>query len=194
MHEFRFSDSYRHVVQRAQQDATSRQARHVHTEHLLHAMLADETNAACMILKSCAVDLFELRTRVADRVASLPRSDTEKKVMFFGSMSKRVLDRAVGEAQSSWHSTQVGTEHLLLAILRDESREVDDLLAASNVQRVLVREEFERFMRTGAAFEPLTPGPRATHLKLEVRFDNGTVAHHEFNNVALVYQYLGQLR
>lgn len=109
-------------------------------------MLADDTNAACVILQSCAGDVIGFRAHIADRVAALPRSVPAKKVMYFGSLAKRVLDRAV-----------------------------------------------ERFMRTGAAFEPRTPSPRVTHLKLEVHFDNGTVAHQEFSNVALLYQYLVQL-
>jgi len=89
----------------------------VGTEHLLLGLLKLGQGVAVNVLQKIGVDLGTVRLAVEKEAASLPK---EKEIgnVFYTSAVKKVLNTAKQEAKALNH-TYVGTEHILLGLLRE---------------------------------------------------------------------------
>lgn len=111
----RFTESARRVVLLGQEEALNSRANQVGTEHLLLGLVLEPEGLAAQILKNRGVTLIAVRLELGPvETASLShRSETPK----LTPEAKRVLEVAADEARLL-HHTYIGTEHLLLALLR----------------------------------------------------------------------------
>ena len=96
----------------------------IETEHLLLGLIRDPRSPVRALLERGRVSLDDIRVRVERRTARGERVSTATEIPFSDEM-KGVLVRAAEEADALT-SADVGAEHLLLGILRE-----DDCLAAS---------------------------------------------------------------
>ncbi len=114
----RYTDRARRVMYLANQEAQRLRNDHVGTEHLLLGLVKEGTGLAGTVLREMGINLESTRLAVekvvhgpsgADPVSgTLPRTDR----------LKRVLDFSNAEATDLGHN-YVGTEHLLLGLLRE---------------------------------------------------------------------------
>lgn len=102
---------------------------YVGTEHILLAILRDGQGVAARVLKSFGIDEAKARKEI-DAILQLDKEDTWVFGRLPGSPHYRnVVARAIDEAVQL-ESDKIGTEHLLLALLREET---------SAAQRALVK-------------------------------------------------------
>ena len=152
----RFTERARQVVVFAQDEARELQHDYIGTEHLLLGLLRDEHVLAARILDSFDVTLEEARAQVV-RVVGLG-GETPPGPMPFTSRAKKVLELSLQEALSLGHQ-YIGTEHILLGIVRETESVGARILADFDVDADTVRNEVVRVLGRGhgarrpAAFE-----------------------------------------
>jgi hypothetical protein len=137
----RFTEHARDVVVLAQNEA--RQLRHdfLGTEHILLALLGVEDGVAAKALRTLGVELDSARAAVRDIVGEGKGSPPDR--LPFTSRSKKTLELALREALALGHN-YIGTEHLLLALLRQEKAVAAQVLRRLGVDDERVREEIDR--------------------------------------------------
>ncbi len=111
---------------------------YIGTEHLLLGLLKEETGVAAQVLKENGVEL----NKVLDLIEELIAPNGGTAVMEYDGYSPRaekVLENAQKEAER-FHAESVGTEHLLLAIIRETDCIASRLLntLSVNLQKIFV--------------------------------------------------------
>ncbi|MCR5388960.1 MAG: ATP-dependent Clp protease ATP-binding subunit [Lachnospiraceae bacterium] len=110
---------------------------YVGTEHLLLGLLKEGTGSAACVLMSCGVTEDKLSELIKDLIA--PSSDVlVREKPGFSPKALRIISQAEVEAERS-DMSQIGTEHLLLAILKEPDCAAMRLLTTMNIniQRVV---------------------------------------------------------
>ncbi|MCB4790732.1 MAG: ATP-dependent Clp protease ATP-binding subunit [Elusimicrobia bacterium] len=135
----RFTDRVQRVIIIAQEEAKRLNHDYVGTEHILLGLVALGEGMAAKVLYNIGVDLKRVRAEVEKLVG------TGDNIMLLGEIpftprAKKVLELAVEEAQSLGH-TYVGTEHLLLGLLREEEGIAARVLENLSVKINDVRQE-----------------------------------------------------
>ena len=113
----RFSEEARKALKDAQEEARRLNSSFVGREHLVLAMLNEDTRAYS-IIDSLGADADNIRSSIEDIPMPMASSLQYPEL---SSEARRLLDIASEEARKLAHS-YVGTEHLLLAILKEPSR------------------------------------------------------------------------
>lgn len=114
----RFSGEARQVVVVAQEEARGLQHHHIGTEHLLLGLFSAPESAAGRVLSHFGLTK---ETVIDDVLAAMPRGDADTKGHIpFTKRAKKVMELALREALSLNHS-YIGTEHILLGIVREGS-------------------------------------------------------------------------
>jgi hypothetical protein len=112
----RFTETARRVVFYAQEEAGKVGEQFVSTEHLLLALIRDETCGAGRVLSDMGIRPARVRAEIARQVV---RGDSRTaQEMELSPRAKRVIDLAYDESRKMGHD-YIGTEHLLLGILRE---------------------------------------------------------------------------
>ena len=111
----RFSDRARSAVVEAQADARELGHTHIGTEHLLLGLLRVQDGSAAAVLESLGVRHETVRARVVERLGISEATPPSK--MPFDPETKQAFELALREALAMGHN-QIGTEHLLLALVR----------------------------------------------------------------------------
>src|SRR5882762_1637284 len=149
----RFTERAQRVILIAQEEAKRLNHDYVGTEHILLGLIALGEGVAAQVLANLGVDLRRVRTEIEKIVG------TGDNVMLLGEIpftprAKKVLELAVEEAQNMGHS-HVGTEHLLLGLIREEEGVAAQVLENLGVRLDIVREEVISLLGEGQ------PGPAA---------------------------------
>ncbi len=139
-----FTDRVRKVLSMAREEATRLNHDYVGTEHILLGLIREGEGVAAAILTNLNVDLEELRGRTEERVEP-GKSDMTADEVPYTTRAKKVLEFSVAEARSLKHS-YVGTEHLLLGLLREEKGVAAQVLEEAGVSIDLARQETIRLL------------------------------------------------
>lgn len=140
----RFTAAARQVVVLAQEEARNLHHGQIEAEHLLLGLLREDSGVAASTLRSIGVTLEQARRRVEEKHPALP--DPSPGHLPFAPGAQNALEAAMTESANLKHN-YIGTEHVLLGILREDSgarqvlRELDmdvDHLTAE-VSRLLER-------------------------------------------------------
>src|SRR4051812_33483748 len=135
----RFTDRARKVMQPANQEAQRFNHEYVGTEHVLLGLVKEGSGVAANVLKNLDVDLRKIRVEVEKIVQSGPDMVTMGKLPQTP-RAKKVIEYAIEEARNLNHN-YVGTEHLLLGLLREQEGVAAQVLVALNLKLEEVREE-----------------------------------------------------
>src|SRR5262249_57615040 len=114
----RFTDRARKVMQLANQEAQRFNHEYVGTEHVLLGLIKEGSGVAANVLKNLEVDLRKIRNEVEKIVQAGPDMVTMGKLPQTP-RAKKVIEYAIEEARNLNHN-YVGTEHLLLGLLREQ--------------------------------------------------------------------------
>jgi len=164
----RYTEKARRVIFFARYEAAQFGSPLIETEHLLLGLVREEKALARRFLRGDAIETLrpevEKYTTVRDKVSTsvdLPLSNE----------SKCVLAYSAEEAEALGHK-HVGTEHLLLGLLREEKCFAARLLNERGVELEKVREELKQKAHEGVSVQPplqaLAPGrPGAPLIPLE---------------------------
>ncbi len=115
---YNFTDRVRKVLALAREEAIRLQHDYVGTEHILLGLIREGEGVAAAVLSNLAADLDELHRLVEENVRR-GKSASNIPELPYTSRAKKVLEYAMAEARELNHS-YVGTEHLLLGLLREE--------------------------------------------------------------------------
>ena len=135
----RFTDRARRVMQLANSEAQRFNHDYVGTEHLLLGLVKEGSGVASNVLKNLDVDLRKIRVEVEKIVQSGPDMVSMGKLPQTP-RAKKVLEYAFEEARNLNHN-YVGTEHLLLGLLREQEGVAAQVLMNLNLKLEDVREE-----------------------------------------------------
>ena len=143
----RFTERAQRVILIAQEEAKRLNHDYVGTEHILLGLIALGEGVAAQVLANLGVDLRRVRSEIEKIVG------TGDNVMLLGEIpftprSKKVLEYAVEEAQHMGHS-YVGTEHLLLGLIREEEGVAARVLENLGLRLDVVREEVLNLLGEG---------------------------------------------
>jgi ATP-dependent Clp protease ATP-binding subunit ClpA len=127
----RFSERARRAMARANQQAQRFNHEYIGTEHILLGIVAEGDNAACEILRRLGVTLASVERAVERLVKAGPEMVTMGRLPQIP-RAKRVIEYAIQEARRFKHDW-VGTEHILLGLLREEDGVAAQVLASMNV-------------------------------------------------------------
>jgi ATP-dependent Clp protease ATP-binding subunit ClpC len=135
----RFTERARRVIILAREEAERYHHEYLGTEHILLGILKDGGGIAITVLQKLGVDLKQLKQEVE---RNLPRSLNTLVVgeIPFTPKAKKVLEFAVEEARLMGHN-YIGTEHLLLGLLKEKDGVAFKVLNTFGVRLVETREK-----------------------------------------------------
>lgn len=132
-----FTKQAEHALKQARSLAKKFHHPYVGTEHLLLALCQEFTGVAGQVLASCRVSADEI-VKIIDELIS-PVQEVNKKVLEFSPRLEFLLDNAYQEA-TILKSEKIGTEHILLAMLKDGECVATRILVTLNVRLDKVQE------------------------------------------------------
>jgi len=135
----RFTDRARKVMQLANQEAQRFNHEYIGTEHILLGLVKEGSGVAANVLKNLDVDLRKIRIEVEKIVQTGPDMVTMGKLPQTP-RAKKVIEYAMDEARNLNHN-YVGTEHLLLGLLREQEGVAAQVLMNLNMKLEDVRDE-----------------------------------------------------
>jgi Clp amino terminal domain, pathogenicity island component len=133
----RFGPDARRAVVEAQSAARAMGHDRVDAEHLLLGVLAAGPDAAgASVLAWCGIDRGVVMAAI--EAADAPSGDARPGPIPFAPRAKKILELSLREA-FALHDRRIGTEHLLLALLRERGSLATELLGRRDVDRDRVR-------------------------------------------------------
>ena len=151
----RFTERAQRVILLAQEEGKRLHNDYVGTEHVLLALIALGQGVAAQVLTNLGADVRRARIEI-EKIIGTGESAMLLGEMPFTPRAKKVLEYAVEEAQYMGHS-YVGTEHLLVGLIREEEGVAARVLEDSGLRLDLVRAEVLNLL--GGSLEPFPRKP-----------------------------------
>ncbi|HEV8408929.1 MAG TPA: ATP-dependent Clp protease ATP-binding subunit [Gemmatimonadaceae bacterium] len=166
MNGYNFTERVRKVLAMAREEAARLHHEYVGTEHILLGLIREGEGVAAAVLQNLNVDLDEIQQKIEETVKKGKASQATGPDLPYTSRAKKVLELAMGEARELNHS-YVGTEHLLLGLLREEKGIAAQVLTDAGVNLDAARAETLRLLgtempQTGSAAPGGTQTPAST--------------------------------
>jgi ATP-dependent Clp protease ATP-binding subunit ClpC len=148
----RFTDRARKVMALANQEAQRFNHEYIGTEHILLGLVKEGSGVGATVLKNLDVDIKKLRLEIEKLVKSGPDMVTMGKLPHTP-RAKKVIEFAIEEARSLNHN-YVGTEHLLLGLLRETDGIAAQVMMNLGLRLEDVRQEVLNLLGAGVDPEP----------------------------------------
>jgi len=148
----RFTDRARKVMALANQEAQRFNHEYIGTEHILLGLVKEGSGVGATVLKNLDVDIKKLRLEVEKLVKSGPDMVTMGKLPQTP-RAKKVIEYAIEEARALNHN-YVGTEHILLGLLRESEGIAAQVLMNLGLKLEDVRQEVLNLLGAGVDDEP----------------------------------------
>ncbi|MEI7768101.1 MAG: Clp protease N-terminal domain-containing protein, partial [Phycisphaerae bacterium] len=159
----RFTDRARKVMALANQEAQRFNHEYIGTEHILLGLVKEGSGVGATVLKNLDIDLRRVRLEVEKLVKSGPDMVTMGKLPQTP-RAKKVIEYAIEEARNLGHN-YVGTEHLLLGLLREKDGVAAQVLINLGLKLEEVREEVLNLLGAGVESEAAPGEQRETQAK-----------------------------
>ena len=151
----RFTERGRQVVVLAQEEARLLNHGYIGTEHLLLGLMREQEGLAARSLRSLGLTADGVWAEVVRFVGR--GAEPSGGQIPFTPQAKKVLELSLRESQSLGHH-QIGTEHILLALVREPEGAAARILLRFDADPRTVRDEVTRMLR----------GPGAAHVRIAV--------------------------
>ena len=139
----KFSERARRVLSLAQEEAQRFNHNYIGTEHILLGLVRETDGVAARVLSNLGVDLNKVRSAVEFIIGRGDRPDQGE--IGLTPRAKKVVELAVDEARRMTH-TYIGTEHLLIGLLREGEGVAAGVLESLGVTLDKVRSETHRIL------------------------------------------------
>lgn len=136
----KFTDRARKVINLARQEAERLGHEFIGTEHILLGLVKEGSGVAANVLENLDIDLEKIRIEIEKYVSSPGEVVSASSSLPFTPKAKKVLELAMEEARQLEHN-YIGTEHLLLGILRENEGMAAQVLLNLGVKLEDVRAE-----------------------------------------------------
>ncbi len=140
-----FTDRVKKVMSFARDESMRLGNDYVGSEHLVLGLIREGEGLAIAVLRNLGLDLEELAKSIERSVASDGGVPTIGQMIPFTPRAKRVLEMAAQEARALQHR-YIGTEHLLLALIKDNEMSPKDAMPMLRLEYGRVKEEVERVL------------------------------------------------
>jgi ATP-dependent Clp protease ATP-binding subunit ClpC len=165
MNGYNFTERVRKVLAMAREEAERLRHEYVGTEHILLGLIREGEGVAAAVLQNLSVDLDEIQQKIEDTVKKGKAAAATGPDLPYTSRAKKVLELAMAEARDLTHN-YVGTEHLLLGLLREEKGIAAQVLTDAGINLDAARAETLRLLGTdmpqgGASATSSSPGSGA---------------------------------
>ena len=147
MNGYNFTERVRKVLAMAREEAARLHHEYVGTEHILLGLIREGEGVAATVLQNLSVELDEIQQKIEETVKKGKAAQTTGPDLPYTSRAKKVLELAMSEARELSHS-YVGTEHLLLGLLREEKGIAAQVLTDAGVNLDAARAETLRILGT----------------------------------------------
>jgi len=147
MNGYNFTERVRKVLAMAREEAARLHHEYVGTEHILLGLIREGEGVAAAVLQNLSVDLDDIQQKIEETVKKGKAAQTTGPDLPYTSRAKKVLELAMSEARELNHS-YVGTEHLLLGLLREEKGIAAQVLTDVGVNLDAARTETLRLLGT----------------------------------------------
>jgi ATP-dependent Clp protease ATP-binding subunit ClpC len=183
-----FTSRVRGSLIKAREDAQRRNHDYVGTEHLLLGLLAEEDALVMDVLDNLSVNPMVLQQAVEHRVTD---GQPGRRVITttdlpYTSRARVVLDQAIAAAHE-FGDGYVGTQHLLLGLIRETHGIAAQSLTAAGLTEPRLKREVMRILQgegVAAMFDDVASEPADTQVPLsiavEVRYEDGTLTKKVF--------------
>ncbi|HET7632979.1 MAG TPA: ATP-dependent Clp protease ATP-binding subunit [Gemmatimonadaceae bacterium] len=165
MNGYNFTERVRKVLAMAREEAARLHHEYVGTEHILLGLIREGEGVAATVLQNLNVELDEVQQKIEETVRKGKAAQATGPDLPYTSRAKKVLELAMAEARELNHS-YVGTEHLLLGLLREEKGIAAQVLTEAGVGLEAARTETLRILGTdvqaGAGAQTATGQPAPT--------------------------------
>src|SRR5438067_502695 len=147
MNGYNFTERVRKVLTMAREEAARLHHEYVGTEHILLGLIREGEGVAATVLQNLNVELEEIQQKIEETVKKGKAGQATGPDLPYTSRAKKVLELAMSEARELGHS-YVGTEHLLLGLLREEKGIAAQVLTDAGVNLDAARAETLRILGT----------------------------------------------
>ncbi|MCG3195542.1 MAG: Negative regulator of genetic competence ClpC/MecB [bacterium] len=154
----RLTERARQVMRRAKEEAARLGSSHASTEHILLGLIAETDSVAVTALRNLGVDLSVLRKKTIAQIQNASYY-LEKDATQLSPSGKRAIQFAHQEAQSLGVNF-IGTEHLLLGVIRESEGIAARVLLSQGVDLVKARAEILRLMGMGGGGDAQAQGAK----------------------------------
>jgi len=144
----KFSERARRVLTLAQEEAQHFNHTYIGTEHILLGLLREDEGVGAKVLANLGVGLNKARSAVEFIIGRGDKPSTGE--IGLTPRAKRVIELAIDEARHLGHN-YIGTEHLLLGLLREGGGVASDVLDSFGITLERARAETSRVLGEGAA-------------------------------------------
>uniref|UniRef100_A0A7V3VTM8 ATP-dependent Clp protease ATP-binding subunit n=1 Tax=candidate division WOR-3 bacterium TaxID=2052148 RepID=A0A7V3VTM8_UNCW3 len=139
----RFTERVRKILHIARDEALRFKHNYIGTEHLLLAMIKEGEGVGAMVLMNLGVELGELLKAIENSMTIGPGGKID---VTLGNEARACLNYAMEEAKNLGH-TYVGTEHLLLGIIRTEGSIGAQILASMGIDYEIAKNEIIQLLK-----------------------------------------------
>ena len=160
----KFSERARRVLSLAQEEAQRFNHNYIGTEHILLGLVRETEGVAARVLSGLGVDLSKVRSAV-EFIIGRGEKPAQGEIGLTP-RAKKVVELAVDEARRMNH-TYIGTEHLLIGLLREGEGVAAGVLESLGVTLEKVRTETHRILSnssTGSGSQSSRTGTRTPTL------------------------------
>lgn len=157
----RYTEGARRVLFFARYEASELGNLSIETQHLLLGLIREGKGLTCRIFARANISLEELRQEIVGRTAFQEKVATSVEIPF-SAETKRVLEHTADEANRLRHD-YIGTEHLLLGILREERSVAASALTGKGLRLDAVRDAIVEILNENPAFAGSAPDDPLAH-------------------------------
>jgi len=158
---YNFTDRVRKILHLAREEAARLGHEYVGTEHILLGLVREGEGVAAAVLTNLNVDVEELEQMIEQRVTKGGAARVVGPDLPYTRGAKKVLELAMAETRELDHS-YVGSEHLLLGLLREGAGVAAEVLTDLGVTLEEARAETLRLLGTEMPSGP--PRPRRAEI------------------------------
>ncbi len=154
----KFTERARRVLTLAQEEALRFNHNYIGTEHILLGLVREGEGVAAKVLANLGVDLAKVRSAVEFIIGRGDKAVTGE--IGLTPRAKKVIELAVDEARRLGHQ-YIGTEHLLLGLVREGEGIAAGVLESLGVSLEKVRAEVTRILSQSMPQQGAAQGARA---------------------------------
>jgi len=164
----KFSERARRVLTFAQDEAQHFNHSYIGTEHILLGLVREEEGVAAKVLTNLGIGLSKVRSAVEFIIGRGEKPATSE--IGLTSRAKKVIELAIDEARHLGHN-YIGTEHLLLGLLREKEGVATEVLDSFGITLDRVRTEVVQVLGQGGPKSKLARTASRTPALDQLGFD-----------------------
>jgi ATP-dependent Clp protease ATP-binding subunit ClpC len=165
----KFTDRARKVIALARQEAERLNNDYIGTEHVLMGLIKEGSGVAANILENMNIDPEKVLAEI-EKVVQPGSNMVTMGQLPFTPRTKKMLEYSLEEMRNLGHN-YIGTEHLLLGLIRENDSEAAQVMIAMGIELEKVRKEVLKIL--GADSDPVGVGPGDTTPPQHQESNNG---------------------